>query len=121
MRGRSITVPLHTWHMTNDYLTDSDEEATTKANEHFKDKVSKEYLLQEFARSHKLSVKVCKTWLDSERTCYRKLTHLNPVQALTGYDLTSELDTGQATIPEFTHQMQGAQQVVSLHITSARS
>ena len=59
-------------HMTNVYLTDFDVEATVnfvkdhkelydKTSEHFKDKAGKESLWEEFARSHKLSVKVCKT------------------------------------------------------------
>ena len=70
--------------MTNIYLTDSDEEAIVdfmkdhkelynKTNEHFKDKARKECLWQRFANSYKLSVKVCKTWFDSQRTCYDKL------------------------------------------------
>ena len=58
-------------HMTNVYLT-SDEEAIVdfvkdhelydKTSDHFKDKVKKKSLWEEFARSHKRSVKVCKTW-----------------------------------------------------------
>ena len=70
--------------MTNVYLTDSDEEAILdfvkghkelyhKTSEHFKDKASKESLWEEFARSRNLSVKVCKTWFDSQSTHYGKL------------------------------------------------
>ena len=70
--------------MTNIYLTDSDKEAIVdfvkdheefydKTSEQFKDKVRKEALWKECARSRKLSVKVCKTWFDSQRTCYGKL------------------------------------------------
>ena len=61
--------------MTNIYLIDLDEEAIVdfvkdhkelyKTNEHFKDKARKEWLCQRLANSHKLSVKVCKTWLES--------------------------------------------------------
>ena len=58
--------------MTRIYLTDSDGEAIAdfvkdqdelydKTSEHFKDKASKESPREEFARSCKLSVKVCKT------------------------------------------------------------
>ena len=59
-------------HMTNIYLTDSDEEAIVdfvkdhkelykKTNELFEDKARKECLWEKFANSCKLSVKVCKT------------------------------------------------------------
>ena len=59
-------------HMTNIYLTDSDEEAImnfvkdheelyNKSNEHFKDKARKECLWERFANSCKLSVKMSKT------------------------------------------------------------
>ena len=61
--------------MTNVYLTDSDKETIVdfvedheklydKTSEHFKDKSRKESLWEEFARSRKLSVNVCKTWFD---------------------------------------------------------
>ena len=71
-------------HMTNIYLTVSDEEAIVdfvkdheelyyKTNKHFKDKARKECLWERFANSRKLSVKVCKTWFKSQRTCYGKL------------------------------------------------
>ena len=60
-------------HMTNIYLTDSDEEVIVdfvkdheelydKTNEHFKDKARKECLWERLCNSCKLSVKVCKTW-----------------------------------------------------------
>ena len=63
-------------HMTNIYLTDSDEEAIVdfvknyeelydKADEHFKDKARKECPWERFANSCNLSVKVCKIWFDS--------------------------------------------------------
>ena len=68
--------------MTNIYLTESDEEAIVdfvqdheelynKTNEHFKDKARKDCLWDSFASSHKLSVKMCKTWFKSRcrRTC----------------------------------------------------
>ena len=79
-------------HMTNIYLTDSDEEAIVdfvkghkelynKSNEHFKDKARKECIWERFANSHKLSVKVCNTWFESQRACYGKLTQSKPGQA----------------------------------------
>ena len=43
-----------------------------KTNEHFK--ARKECLLKRFTNSRKLSVKVCKTWFESQRTHYSKLT-----------------------------------------------
>ena len=72
-------------HMNNIYLTGSNEVAIVdfvknheelydKTNEHFKDKVSKERLTERFANSHKLSVKVCKTWFESQRTHHGKHT-----------------------------------------------
>ena len=58
-------------HMSNIYLTDSDEEAIVdfvkdheelydKINELFKDKARKECLWEQFTNSRKLSIKVCK-------------------------------------------------------------
>ena len=72
-------------HMTNIYLTDPDEETIVdfvkdhkelydKTNEHFKHKTRKECLWEMFANSCKLSVKVCKTWFESQETRYIKLT-----------------------------------------------
>ena len=60
--------------MTNIFLTDSDEEVIVdfvkeheelynKTSEHFKDKTKKEFLWEQFTKSRKLSVKVCKTWV----------------------------------------------------------
>ena len=78
-------------HMTNIYLTDSDKEAIVdsynheelynKTNEHFKDKARKKCLWEQFANSHKLSVKVCKTWFELQRTRYSKLTLTKSGQA----------------------------------------
>ena len=59
-------------HMTNIYLTDSDEEAivdfvknheelNNKTNEHFKDNARKECLWKRFASSRIQSVEACKT------------------------------------------------------------
>ena len=70
--------------MTNIYLMDSDEESIVdfvkdhkelydKANGHFQDKARKECLWEGLANSRKLSVKVCKTWFESQRTRYGKL------------------------------------------------
>ena len=72
-------------HITNLFLTDSDEETIVdfvkdheelydKTSEQIKDKARKEFLWEQFAKSHKLSDKVCKTWFDSQRTRYEKLT-----------------------------------------------
>ena len=68
-------------YMTNIYRTDLDEEAIVdfvkdhkelydKTNELFKDKARKECLREWFANSRKLSVKVCKTWFELQRTRY---------------------------------------------------
>ena len=78
--------------MTNIYLTDSDQEAIMdfvkdqeelydKTNEHFMDKARKGCLWERFANSRKLSVKVCQTWFDSQRTCYGKLIQSKSGQA----------------------------------------
>ena len=72
-------------HMTNIYLTDLDEETIMdfvkfqeelydKTNEHFMDKPSKECLLERFTKKCKLSVKVCKTLFELQRTHYGMLT-----------------------------------------------
>ena len=57
------------------------EELYDKTSEHFKDKVRK-FLWEQFAKNRKLSVKVCKAWFDSQRTCYGKLTQSKSVQFL---------------------------------------
>ena len=67
--------------MTNIYLTDLDKEAIVdfvkdheelydKTDEYFKDKARKKCLWKQFTNSHKLSVKVCKTCFESQRTRY---------------------------------------------------
>ena len=73
--------------MTNIYLINSDEEAIVDFvkdheelcnktnNKYFKDKSRKECLSDRFTRSHNLSVKVCKTWFESQMTSYGKLTY----------------------------------------------
>ena len=43
-------------------------------NKNFKDKARKDCLLERFASSRNLSVKVSKTWFESKRTHYGKLT-----------------------------------------------
>ena len=117
---------LQEWAHDYIYLTDYDEEAIVdfvkdheelyyKTNEHFKDKERKKFFWEQFAKNPKLSVKVCKTWFDSQRTHYEKLTQSKYGQA------PKDLDTIQVRIPEVTHQMQGAQQVARLQIASPRS
>ena len=79
-------------HMMNIYLTDSNEEAIVvfvkdhkelynKIYEKFKYKASKDCLWERFTSSHKLSVKVCKVWLDLQRTHYGKLSQSKSDQA----------------------------------------
>ena len=69
-------------HMTNSYLKESDGEAIVdfvkdheelydETNEH---RARKECLWESLASSHKLSVKVAKTWFESQRTHYGKLS-----------------------------------------------
>ena len=55
-----------------DFVKDH-EELYDKTNEYFKDKARKECLWERFANSCKVSVKVCKTWFESQRTRYGKL------------------------------------------------
>ena len=50
------------------------QELYDKTSEHFKDKARKECLWERFNNSRKLSVKVCKTWIESQRTCYGQWT-----------------------------------------------
>ena len=96
------------------------EELYDKTNEHFKDKARKECLWEQFANSHKLSVKVCKTWFDSQRTHYGKLMQLKSGQA--PKEMTDKrLDTGQVWIPEVTHQMQATHQIVRLQVPDLKS
>ena len=57
------------------------EELYDKINEHFKDKARKECFWERFANSCNLSVKVCMTWFESQRTRYRKFTQSNSGQA----------------------------------------
>ena len=56
-----------------DFVKDN-KEVYDKTHEHFKDKTRKECLWERFANSHKLSIKVCMTWFESQRTRYGKLT-----------------------------------------------
>ena len=56
-------------------------ELYNKTNEHFKDKARKECLWESFTNSRKLSVKVCKTCFELQRTHYGKLTQLKSGQA----------------------------------------
>ena len=63
-----------------DFVKDH-EDLYDKTNEHFKDNARKECLWEQFTNSHKLSVKVCKTWFYSQRTHYGKLTQSKSGQA----------------------------------------
>ena len=119
-------------HMTNVYLTDFDkdvivdfvkdhEELCDKTSEHFKDKARKQSPWEEFARSRKLSVKVCKTWFDWQWTRYGKLTQSKSGQAPKEMTERQTWIQDKLRIPEVAHQTQGAQQVVSLQIASPRS
>ena len=71
----TIRTSLHNkGHMMKIYLTDSDQEAIVdfvkdKTNEHLKDKARKDCLWDRFPSSCELSVKVCKIWFESQRTC----------------------------------------------------
>ena len=64
-----------------DFVKDH-EELYDRTNHHFKDKARKECLWERFTNSCKLSVKVCKTWFESQRTCYGKHTKSKSGQAL---------------------------------------
>ena len=92
-RGGNITVTLQEGPHDHIYLTESDKEVIVdfvkdykelydKTSEHFKDKARKEYLWERFANSHKMSVKVCKTWFELQGTCYGKLTQSKSGQAM---------------------------------------
>ena len=67
-------------HIMNMDLTDADEEAIVdfvkndKTHNTFKDKAREDCLWERFAGSRNLSVKVCKIWFESQRTCYGKVT-----------------------------------------------
>ena len=78
--------------MTNICLTESDEvtimdfvkdheELNDKTNEHFKEKAREECLWEMVANSCKLSVKVGKTWFESQKRHYGKLTQSKSGQA----------------------------------------
>ena len=49
-------------------------EVYDKTSEYLKNTSLKECLWEHFAGSRNLCVKVCKTWFESKRTHYRKLT-----------------------------------------------
>ena len=46
-------------------FTKDREELYDQTNKHFKDRARKECMWERLASSHKVSVKVCKTWLES--------------------------------------------------------
>ena len=107
--------------MTHVYLTDSDvnvivdfvkdhEYLYVKPSEHFKHKAKKEFLWEQFTKSCKLSVNVCKT-----KDTLREADTVKVWTYLKGDDGTSDLDTGQVRMPEVAHQMQRAQQGISLN------
>ena len=118
-------------HMTNIYLADSDEKAIVdfvkdheelydKTSEHFKDKARKKCLCERFTNSRKLSVKVCKTWFELLRICYRKLMQSKSGPAPKRYDGTSDLDKGQVRIPEVAHSTQGLSKVIRIQVPGLR-
>ena len=109
-------------HMTNIHFTDKEaivdfvkdhEELYDKINKHFKDKARKKCLWEQFANHPNLSVKVCKTWFDSQRTCYGKLMQLKVVQASKEIIEHQNSIQGKFWIPEVTHQ---TQQIVRLQV-----
>ena len=111
--------------MTSINLTDSDEKAIVdycvkdheelydRTNKHFKDKACG----RGSPASYNLSVKLCKTWCESQRTRYRKLTQSKSDQALK--DMTGRLNSGQ--VCKDAHQMQGTQQIIIFQVPSLRS
>ena len=94
-RGGHISVTLKTQDGDHDQhicLTDSDEVAVVdfvkdheelydKTNEHFKDKARKKYLWDRFTNICKLYVKAYKTWFESQRKHFGKLTQSKSGQA----------------------------------------
>ena len=50
-----------------DFVKDH-EDLYDKTNEHFNHKARKEFIWEQFAKSCKLSLKVCKTWFELQRT-----------------------------------------------------
>ena len=82
--------PAHFNYMTNIYLTDSDEESIVdfvRDHEEVYDKTTNTIRKiaygrgLAFANSHNLSVKVCKTWFESQRIRYGILTQSKSGQA----------------------------------------
>ena len=78
--------------MANVYHTDSDKEAVVdfvkdskelydNIDEHVEEKARKEFLWEQFAKSRKLSVKVCKTWFGLTKDT---LWEADPVKVWTG-------------------------------------
>ena len=63
-----------------DFVKDH-KELYDKTNEHFKDKARKDGFRETFTNSHNLSVKLCKTRFDLQRTRYDKLTQSKSGQA----------------------------------------
>ena len=99
-------------HMSNIYLTDLDEEAIAdfvKDLAVLYDKTNgfpKVYLWGRFTTSHKLSVKVCKTWFESKRIHYEKINRIEVWPGFQGNDREVEKDSGQILIFGDPHQEQ---------------
>ena len=97
------------------HLLKDHEELYDKNNEHFKDKPRKECFWERIANSGKLSVKVCKTWFESQRTCYDKLKQSKSGQVYIRCK-------GLSKSPGFKSQACGASaSAVSAHNTSRAS
>ena len=62
-------------------LVKDHKELYDKNIKHFKDKARKECLWEKFANRCKVSVRVCKTWFESQRTHYSKLMQWKSGQA----------------------------------------
>ena len=114
-RGGHISITIQVQERTYDELfTDSDEEAIVdfvkehedlydKTNKHLKDKARQECLCDRFTSSCKLSVKVCKTCFKSQRPNSPSLSLANSQRN----DRQAEMDSGQISLLEGTHQKEG--------------
>ena len=67
-----------------------------KTSEHFKDKSREESVWVQFTKSRKLSVKVCKTWFDSQNDTLWKAYVVEIWSGPEGDGGKSDLDTGES-------------------------